>query len=139
MAIAPTPGSPGTAGAWLPLSFTALLAQAKAANPTVQVLLNAGIICAGVIVLVLIAMLMRRSLLKKDEPVVKDDGFTLGDLRDLHNRGEIDDSEFERAKQVVITRSMARLNEPVEDDATLDAKAIDAAMRERGQADNDET
>jgi len=139
MAIVPTPGSPSASGSWLHLSTAALLAQAKADSPTVQVLLNAGIICAGVIVLVLIAMLMRRSLLKKDEPAAKDDGFTLGDLRDLHNRGEIDDSEFERAKQVVITRSLAKLNEPVEDDSALDAKMIDAAMRERGQADNDET
>lgn len=139
MAIAPTPGSPSASGAWLPLSVTALLAQAKADNPTVQVLLNAGIICAGVVVLVVIAMLLRRNLLKKDEPAVKDDGFTLGDLRDLHNRGEIDDSEFERAKQVVITRSMAKLNEVEEDDSALDAKMMDAALRERGQADNDET
>lgn len=43
---------------------------------------------------------VRNRLREPDEPVSA--GFSLGDLRDMHRRGQLSDEEFERAKQQLI-------------------------------------
>ncbi len=60
-----------------------------------------GCLIAAVIVLTVVIVKARKSLLESPTdsgPV----GFTLGDLRLMHRRGELSDEEYNRAKDVLI-------------------------------------
>jgi hypothetical protein len=60
-----------------------------------------GVILVGGVVL----MLIRRNL--SSETTSPSTGFTLHDLRTLHDAGEISDEEFDRAKKMMIGRVQA--------------------------------
>ena len=55
-----------------------------------------GIVIAGWLLLVMI----RRSA--RDTDSALDDGFTLGQLRKMRERGELNDEEFEQARSVIL-------------------------------------
>jgi uncharacterized membrane protein len=69
-----------------------------------------------VVVLVLFAaVVMIKRWLRKPEDLMPG-GFTLGDLRDLHRRGEMTDDEFERARaQIVESTRKAAVRDRVEE------------------------
>lgn len=59
-------------------------------------LILVGIVLVGWLLLVMI----RRSA--RDSDSALDDGFTLGQLRRMRERGELDDEEFEQARSVIL-------------------------------------
>lgn len=71
-----------------------------------------GLIVALVLATVVI-MYIRRQINADDESVV---GFTLHDLRQLHARGEMSDEEFEKARDAMIGRVKATLQQDIDDE-----------------------
>lgn len=69
-------------------------------------LLLVGIVLAGWFLLVMI----RRSSQDSSSPL--DDGFTLGQLRKMRERGELDDEEFEQARNVILGHHAPRPGDP---------------------------
>lgn len=77
--------------------------QSSASDVFMTILPYAGVIIGGAIIGGVIMMIVRRRIDASGSgtPV----GFTLSDLKELRDRGELSDEEFERARQDVITRA----------------------------------
>ena len=73
-----------------------------------RVLFWLGILVLAAVALAVIALLIRRAVLGQDD--ASQPGFTLGDLRDMHARGELSDQEFEQAKSMVVAQSLAAMD-----------------------------
>lgn len=69
-----------------------------------------GVIVGSAVVLGIIAMILRKLLL--GDPGPPPVGFTLADLRRLHEQGELDDEEFAQAKGRMLAQGRAMLHEP---------------------------
>lgn len=98
----------------LPIADLSPLPSLLAQNPadsSVSILQWLGVILALTIVIVAVALWLRRRLLAEDEEVLPESpGFTLGDLRDMHKAGKLTDEEFATAKAGLIARSRAMLH-----------------------------
>lgn len=69
-----------------------------------------GVIVAAAVVLGVIALILRRVLMGDHAPPPI--GFTLADLRELHEKGELSDEEFAQAKGRMLAQSRAMLDAP---------------------------
>lgn len=69
-----------------------------------------GVIVAAAVVLGVIALILRRVLMGDHAPPPI--GFTLADLRQLHENGELSDEEFAQAKGRMLAQSRAMLDAP---------------------------
>ncbi|MFA9477831.1 hypothetical protein ACERK3_05925 [Phycisphaerales bacterium AB-hyl4] len=78
-----------------------LLGQADGGGPTGRIFWSVLTLAVAVIVLVSIALVIRRFMLSRDEPT-RMPGFTLSDMRRLHAAGELSDEEFERVRSAMI-------------------------------------
>lgn len=72
----------------------------KLAMGDTSILIWSLVLMGFVFVGFLLVSWVRNRLREPDEPVSA--GFSLGDLRDMHRRGQLSDEEFERAKQQLI-------------------------------------
>ena len=86
----------------LSLSRLVNLAEAPSVAPVIRWSLVAIALC---IVAVYFLLRLRRWL--KEDPQGNPIGFTLGDLRALHRRGEMTDAEFEKAKAKIVQGTQA--------------------------------
>lgn len=68
-----------------------------------------GVLVLAAVVMALAGLLLRKVLLRPDE-TVEDQGFTLADMRRLHEQGELSDEEFKAARALMIARSRAMMN-----------------------------
>lgn len=68
-----------------------------------------GVIVAAAVVLGVIALILRRVLMGDHAPPPI--GFTLADLRQLHENGELSDEEFAQAKGRMLAQSRAMLDD----------------------------
>lgn len=76
-----------------------LLAQAN--QHTGRIFWSVLLLAVAVIVLVAIAMLVRRFMLSSDEPD-HTPGFTLAEMRRLRDAGELSDEEYERVRSALV-------------------------------------
>jgi len=70
-----------------------------------EVMLWLGVIVGLGILLAVIATYLRRRLTTQEEQPI---GFTLGDLREMHARGELSDEELDRAERRTAALSRSR-------------------------------
>jgi len=99
-----------------------------------DILLYLGIIVGAAILLVVIGLVVRKKFQADDEPAIRT-SFTLSDLRQMHQQGQLTDEEFDRAKKALIARSRAAYDAddgpepeptpPPEDTAGLDGDDAD--------------
>lgn len=68
-----------------------------------QILIGSGVLIVAVLVGFAILYWVRRRL-TGDASQAGDHGFTLHDLRTLHERGDLTDDEFNRAREAMISR-----------------------------------
>jgi len=61
-------------------------------------------VAVGCVLLIAIVAVIRRRMLRDDEPA---DGFGLADLRRLHAEGQLSDEEYEQAKASMLARARA--------------------------------
>lgn len=80
----------------------------------VAILINLGLLVLAVIVLIVVAMFVRKWLGRNEltDQVGGSDQFTMNQLRQMHSQGQLSDDEFDRAKRLLIARSKAMLDEP---------------------------
>jgi hypothetical protein len=97
------------------------LAEADVASAIFWSIVTLGLLLLGMMA----AARVRRKLRQEDVTAAPAAGFTLSDLRQMHNAGQITDAEFERAKEKVVLASQkaaARAapppGTPVEKDST---------------------
>jgi len=74
------------------------------------------VLLAIVIVGWIILVILRRS--SRSSGSLKDDGFTLGQLRRMHENGELTDEEFQQARTVILGQHAVK--PPAEDPAVSD-------------------
>ena len=96
----------------------ALLAQQSDTGdfPLGVTLMLAAIVAAAVVVIV-VALICRRVVNRRIGEPSNTGPFTLGDLRRMHQAGQLSDAEFERARKAMIARNRAMLNTPDPDEA----------------------
>ncbi|MCC6683243.1 MAG: hypothetical protein IT445_20290 [Phycisphaeraceae bacterium] len=83
-------------------SIAALSAQTQR-----QIFFYLGMIVIAAIVLVAVALVVRRLMLGRHEP---GESFTLSDVRRLHQEGQLSDEEFEAARKRLIAQQRAAMN-----------------------------
>lgn len=85
----------------------ALLAQSsRTAANVADILFYLGVIIAAAIVLVIVGVIVRKRYQDDDAPAMPT-AFTLADLREMHQQGQLTDAEFDRARKAMIARSRA--------------------------------
>ncbi len=69
------------------------------------------LIVIALVVLIVLAMKLRHWLLSPDEESSDDNGgmFSISDLRELCERGDISEQEFENAKRVIVAHGLSML------------------------------
>ena len=77
------------------------------------------------------ALYIKKWMAKKEEPDDDDGGFTLGDLRRLHERGKLTAEEFEKARVQMIAATQRAANRAAE-------TAAEAARKQGGATDIDQ-
>jgi hypothetical protein len=70
-----------------------------------------GLILIGLIVVGAVATMYVRRWLKQDEEAPPM-GFTLGDLREMHRKGQITNEEFERARGQMVAATRKAMDRP---------------------------
>jgi uncharacterized protein HemY len=65
-----------------------------------------GILAGAVVVLAAVLWLIRKKTLGDDQPVSGALAFTLSDLRQMHQAGQLSDEQFERLKARLINQTM---------------------------------
>ena len=90
----------------LPL-LTSTLAQSPAAAG--RVVFWCGVLLIAAAGLALAAWWLRRRLIADDDAEPLPMGFSLSDLRKMHERGELSDEEFEHAKRRMVAGTRARM------------------------------
>lgn len=101
----------------------------------------AGLLVLSAIMLVLLIALVvawrvARNYLFADDESNGATSFTLGDLRDMHRRGDLTDEEFERAKALLIAQERRRM--AVDDGTDEDEDERDDMQAEEGMSDSDD-
>ena len=106
------------------------LAKTSQYSPT-EVMVRLGLVLVLMIVLVWLAMLVRKKLMKQDEgPPV---GFTLKDLRDMHAAGTISDEELAKAEAKTLSQSrQAYLGDNQASDVQAESTAQEAKAQDLG-------
>ncbi len=66
-----------------------------------------GIIVGAAVVLVIVALVVRRFMLGRHDP---GESFTLSDMRRLHQQGQLSDEEYEAARKRLIAHQRAAMN-----------------------------
>ncbi|MEX1016856.1 MAG: SHOCT domain-containing protein [Phycisphaeraceae bacterium] len=77
------------------------LAQTPPGWDAARVLWSVAGLTVAVVVLGVVAMLVRRWMLKDDQPGTRP-GFTLADMRRMHAAGDLSDEEYERARAALL-------------------------------------
>jgi len=90
----------------LPSSAGLFLGQSAAAADAMDIFFYLGIILVAVAIVVVIGLFVRKAYMKEDD-IAPPTAFTLSDLRQMHEEGQITDAEFDRAKKAMIARSLA--------------------------------
>jgi hypothetical protein len=93
------------------VAHPALLAESDAASIIVTSLILIGLLFAGFYAI----SRLRRWLNEDDDAPSAKIGFTLGDLRELHRRGEMTTEEYEKAKNQMLAagKSMTKGIDPL--------------------------
>ncbi len=69
-----------------------------------------GVIVVAAVALALIALAIRKAVNRASQtPMGGGVGFTISDLRRMHEQGELTDEEFENAKKLITARSRAAM------------------------------
>ena len=94
-----------------PLTFIPQLAQNNrlTTQQSIEVFKWLGIIIVAAILLAIIAAIIRKMYYRDTSS--GGIGYTLGDLRELHRKGELSDEEFNAAKSLIIAQGKAALND----------------------------
>lgn len=102
----------------LPTPGSALLGQVGGGPAMSKVLVWCGVLLAAAVVLGVVAMWLRRRLLREDESEGISMGFTLKDLRRMHEEGQLTDEEFDFARRKMVAKTRAELlpQDEAEDD-----------------------
>ncbi len=87
------------------VSIGALMLAQQGARGMFRVLGAVGLFVLAVIVLLVVIVVARKMLLGQGSRFEFDDGFTLSDLRQLLSDGKISETEFDRAKLIILARS----------------------------------
>lgn len=90
-----------------------------------EVLFWLGAIVVAAVVLGFIALWLRKALTREVEPGPSL-GFTLADLREMHEQGELSDEEFEAAKGKMLAKSRADLENHDDTPRSFSAKSLTA-------------
>ena len=90
-----------------PVPLLPLLAQNAAVAGRVVFWCGILLLLAGVMVLV--AFWIRRRMMSEDDTEPLPMGFSLSDLKTLHEKGELSDEEFEHAKRRMVAGTRSRL------------------------------
>ena len=80
------------------ISLTPLLAEANIASAIFWSIVTLGLLLVGMVA----AARLRRKMKQEDVIAGPAAGFTLSDLRQMHRAGQLNDAEFERAKEKVV-------------------------------------
>lgn len=113
-------------------AIPAFLLQGSTAAPA-SIIYWLGWILAAAVLIIVVAFFVRRLLVGRDEePNPAEPGFTLGDLRDMHRAGRLNDEEFETAKKALIARSRAAIDAPPEELPAIGMVGEDLAARADG-------
>lgn len=88
-----------------------LLAQSpdRVDQATQQVLWAVAMILVAIVVVVVVALVLRRLLLKPPDQTASR-GFTLAEMRRLHEQGELSDEEWEAARSALLAHTRAEAN-----------------------------
>jgi uncharacterized membrane protein len=70
-----------------------------------DILVILGIVVALAVLVVIVALVIRRQLGKSQDVPQMAEGFSLGDLRQLHRKGKISDEEYAATKALVVAQS----------------------------------
>lgn len=100
---------------------------------TLDVLFWCGVLIVAIAIVGIAAMVVRRRVL--GERTSEQEAFTLRDLRQLHHDGQLTDQEFERAKVVYITRELARVDDPDENQQTSQSSQFMGGSKSRNSND----
>ena len=100
----------------MPVPTQTMLAQsgARSANAATEIIVYAGALLVAVLIVIVVAVLVRRLLLRSSDPSDAG-GFTLAEMRRMHEAGELSDEEWESAKAAL--RAHTRRAAGVADDA----------------------
>lgn len=90
--------------------YALLAQQLKTGDFPLGITLMLVAIVASAIVVIVVALICRRIFNRKIGDPSNTEPFTLGDLRRMHQAGQLSDSEFERARKGMIARHRAMLN-----------------------------
>ncbi len=120
-----------------PLVFPILLAQDPVRDSS-EILWWLGVILAAVVAILLVAIIVRRRFMagEQDAENPAASGFTLGDLREMHRNGQLNDEEFEVAKKGMIARSRAMMEAPEDELPAVGEIGEDLAARGTGGVDH---
>jgi len=101
----------------VPAGLVSLAQSSRTTSSVADILLYLGIIVAAAIVLVIVGVIVRKRFQDDDAPAMPT-AFTLSDLRQMHQQGQLTDEEFDRAKKAMLARSRAAYqgDEPEPDD-----------------------
>ncbi len=98
--------------------LTALTLIASTRDPS-RILFWCGILLAAAIALALTALAIRKKLNQPDVPTIAT-GFTLADFRDMHERGDLTQEEFERARARIIASQRISHDDPQDSQTTAE-------------------
>jgi hypothetical protein len=85
-------------------------ASSHSAAPMSDIFIYGGLIVAGIITLIYIALKARHLLLDDDAGSDAGDFFSIIQLRQLRDDGLLSEEEYERAKRVLVAQGLAMLN-----------------------------
>src|SRR5436305_10583753 len=84
-----------------PLAMTpAMMLTDEERSGCLRAMLTWSAVLVGVLIVLLLVIKWLRRGMKDDEST--GGGFTLGDLRDLHRKGQLSDEEFQKAKAKIV-------------------------------------
>lgn len=86
-----------------------LLGQAGGTPAMAKVLIWCAVLLAAAIVLGVAALWLRRRLLSEEDADPVSMGFTLTDLRRMHEEGQLSDEEFDFARRKMVAKTRAQL------------------------------
>ena len=105
-----------------------------------EVLWNVALIIVAVAVVIVVALVARRWLLGSSSEKTELEGFTLADMRAMHERGELSDEEWQATRQALLSRGRQALHSEAEADSAAQTGTTSPASDEAGppNADDDE-
>ena len=76
---------------------------------TGEILMTLAVLVALVVSIAVVAWIARRLIIRPYDNLASTDGFTLSDIRRLHQEGQMSDEEFETAKRLVLASGLATM------------------------------